>query len=153
MATVEEIEAKFTSLLANLSLASQKKLGRNIGRRLAQSQRNRIAEQKNPDGTPFTPRKQQKNLRNKKGRIKRKAMFAKLKTARFLKAKTNANQVNIGFFGSIAAIAEIHQYGLEGQVHRKRNYKVKYAQRELLGFTEQDIEMIERLVIEQLGLY
>ncbi|WP_424404816.1 phage virion morphogenesis protein [Pasteurella sp. PK-2025] len=152
MATIEEFNSKLTALLNNLSPTAQRELARKIGQNLVKSQRNRITAQQNPDGTAFAPRKPQKNVKNKKGRIKRKAMFAKLKTARFLKVKANTNQVSVGFTGNTAYLASVHQFGLVSRVHRKQNYKVEYAQRELLGFTEQDMDMIERLVIEQLGM-
>ncbi|NBI14004.1 phage virion morphogenesis protein [[Haemophilus] felis] len=141
------MEAKFTALLANLSPKALKQLKRNIGRKLAQSQRQRIAKQQNPDGTPFAPRKPQK-----RGRIKRKGMFVKLRRAKFLKTNTKGEQLSVGFWGSDAHIASVHQYGLKSRVHRKRNYKAQYAKRELLGFTEQDKEMIEALIIQQLSV-
>ncbi|EQA14713.1 phage virion morphogenesis family protein [Glaesserella parasuis 174] len=34
---------------------------------------------------------------------------------------------------------------------RSANWKVKYDQRELLGFTDEDIEMIENFVIKALA--
>ena len=82
---------------------------------------------------------------------KRKAMFIKLKTARFLKVRSNANEVTVGFTGSGAAIANIHQYGLTGTVNKKRGIKVQYAQRELLGISEQDLSILNELVIEQIS--
>ncbi|MGP9458718.1 phage virion morphogenesis protein [Pasteurella multocida] len=150
MATIDEFNSKLTALLNNLSPTAQRELARKIGQNLAQSQRNRITAQQNPDGTPFAPRKPQKNLRKKKGRIKRKAMFAKLKTARFLKVKTNGNQVSLGFVGNAAHIAKVHQFGLSSEVRTGLN--VRYAQRELLGFSQQDLQMIEDLIIEQIAI-
>ena len=90
-------------------------------------------------------------MRRKKGRVKRRAMFVKLKTARFLKIRTNANEAVIGFTGGVADIATIHQYGLSAKTTKNANYKVQYAQRELLGFTDEDVEIIENLVLEQLS--
>lgn len=150
MATIEEFNSKLTALLNNLSPNAQRELARKIGQNLVQSQRNRITAQQNPDGTAFAPRKTQNNFKNKKGRIKRKAMFAKLKTARFLKVKANANQVNIGFAGNTAQIAKVHQFGLSAEV--RTGLSVKYAQRELLGFSQQDLQMIEDLIIEQIAI-
>lgn len=152
MATVEQLENKFNALIQNLTPANRRKLAINIGRKLAQSQRRRIGQQQNPDGTAFEPRKQKVGkLRKKKGRIKRQAMFAKLKTARFLKVKTNENGVTVGFNDNSAHIASVHQYGLMSAPSKKANYKVKYAQRELLGFTDEDLEMIEEEIIKMLA--
>ncbi|MFZ7173995.1 phage virion morphogenesis protein [[Pasteurella] aerogenes] len=65
--------------------------------------------------------------------------------------RSNSNEITVGFSGNNAKIAEIHQYGLKGRVQRQREYKVQYAQRELLGFADEDIQMIEDYVIKALG--
>ncbi len=152
MATVEEVQAKLTALIANLSPQARRQLGRKIGQALRKSQSNRIARQQNPDGSAFEPRKPRKEFGKKKGRIKRKAMFAKLRTARHLKVRSNGNEVSVGFNGSSAAIAAVHQYGLKGTVNRNKGVKVQYAQRELLGFSDEDVELIENLILEQLSV-
>lgn len=152
MATVEEVQAKLTALIANLSPQARRQLGRKIGQALRKSQSNRIARQQNPDGSAFEPRKPRKEFGKKKGRIKRKAMFAKLRTAKHLKIRANGNEVSVGFNGSSAAIAAVHQYGLKGTVNRNKGVKVQYAQRELLGFSDEDVELIENLILEQLSV-
>lgn len=152
MATVEEVQAKLNALINNLSPQSHRQLARNIGQALRKNQQARIARQENPDGTAFEPRKPRKEFRKKKGRIKRKAMFAKLRTARHLKVRSNGNEVSVGFNGSSAAIAAVHQYGLSASPSKNKDFKVQYAQRELLGFSESDVELIENLIIEQLSL-
>ncbi|MGZ7897230.1 phage virion morphogenesis protein [uncultured Haemophilus sp.] len=152
MATVEEVQAKLTALIANLSPQVRRQLGRKIGQALRKSQSNRIARQQNPDGSAFEPRKPRKEFGKKKGRIKRKAMFAKLRTAKHLKIRANGNEVSVGFNGSSAAIAAVHQYGLKGTVNRNKGVKVQYAQRELLGFSDEDVELIENLILEQLSV-
>nr|DAS61009.1 MAG TPA: virion morphogenesis protein [Caudoviricetes sp.] len=152
MATVEEVQAKLNALINNLSPQSRRQLARNIGQALRKNQQARIARQENPDGTAFEPRKPRKEFRKKKGRIKRKAMFAKLRTARHLKVRSNGNEVSVGFNGSSAAIAAVHQYGLSASPSKNKDFKVQYAQRELLGFSESDVELIENLIIEQLSL-
>lgn len=152
MATVEEIQAKLTALITNLSPQARRQLGRKIGQALRKSQSSRIARQQNPDGSAFEPRKPRKEFGKKKGRIKRKAMFAKLRTTRHLKVRSNGNEVSVGFNGSSAAIAAVHQYGLHSSPSKNKDFKVQYAQRELLGFSESDVELIENLIIEQLSL-
>ena len=58
----------------------------------------------------------------------------------------------MGFNGSSAAIAAVHQYGLSASPSKNKDFKVQYAQRELLGFSESDVDLIENLIIEQLSL-
>lgn len=152
MATVEEVQAKLTALINNLSPQARRQLARNIGQALRKNQQARIARQENPDGTEFEPRKPRKEFGKKKGRIKRKAMFAKLRTARYFKIQSNANEVSVGFNGSSAMIAKVHQYGLMSSPSKTKDFKVRYAQRELLGFSQSDLEIIEDLVIEQLSI-
>ena len=152
MATVEEVQAKLTALINNLSPQARRQLARNIGQALRKNQQARIARQENPDGTAFEPRKPRKEFGKKKGRIKRKAMFAKLRTARYFKIQSNANEVSVGFNGSNAMIAKVHQYGLMSSPSKTKDFKVRYAQRELLGFSQSDLEIIEDLVIEQLSI-
>lgn len=152
MATVEEVQAKLTALINNLSPQARRQLARNIGQALRKNQQARIARQENPDGTAFELRKTRKEFGKKKGRIKRKAMFAKLRTARYFKIQSNANEVSVGFNGSSAMIAKVHQYGLMSSPSKAEDFKVRYAQRELLGFSQSDLDIIEDLVIEQLSI-
>ena len=152
MATVEEVQAKLTALINNLSPQARRQLARNIGQALRKNQQARIARQENPDGTAFEPRKPRKEFGKKKGRIKQKAMFAKLRTARYFKIQSNANEVSVGFNGSSAMIAKVHQYGLMSSPSKTKDFKVRYAQRELLGFSQSDLDVIEDLVLAQLSM-
>lgn len=152
MATVEEVQAKLTALINNLSPQARRQLARNIGQALRKNQQARIVRQENPDGTAFEPRKPRKEFGKKKGRIKRKAMFAKLRTARYFKIQSNANEVSVGFNGSSSMIAKVHQYGLMSSPSKTKDFKVRYAQRELLGFSQSDLDVIEDLVLAQLSM-
>ena len=152
MATLEEVQAKLTALINNLSPQARRQLARNIGQALRKNQQARIARQENPDGTAFEPRKPRKEFGKKKGRIKRKAMFAKLRTARYFKIQSNANEVSVGFNGSSAMIAKVHQYGLMSSPSKTTDFKVRYTQRELLGFSQSDLDVIEDLVLAQLSM-
>ena len=152
MATVEEVQAKLSALINNLSPQARRQLARNIGQALRKNQQARIARQENPDGTVFEPRKPRKEFGKKKGRIKRKAMFAKLRTARYFKIQSNANEVSVGFNGSSAMIAKVHQYGLMSSPSKTKDFKVRYAQRELLGFSQSDLDVLEYLVLAELSM-
>lgn len=149
---MEEVQAKLNALINNLSPQARRQLARNIGQALRKNQQARIARQENPDGTAFEPRKPRKEFGKKKGRIKRKAMFAKLRTARYFKIQSNANEVSVGFNGSSAMIAKVHQYGLMSSPSKTKDFKVLYAQRELLGFSQSDLDVIEDLVLAQLSM-
>jgi phage virion morphogenesis protein len=139
---LETLEDWAAGLLGQLEPASRNKLARSIGQVLRRSQQQRIIAQRNPDGSKYAPRKQ-RNLRGKQGRVKRKEqMFQKLRTASFLKVQGDGNAISLGFTGRVARIARVHQYGLKDRAVRNAPV-VKYNQRELLGLTERDIDLIQ----------
>lgn len=135
------------ALLVKLGPTERRRLTQTIARDLRRSQQQRIASQRNPDGSAYAPRKPRK-LRSKAGRIRRK-MFTKLRTARHLKLQSTADRIAIGFLGRTARLARIHQYGLRDRPGR-RAAEVQYSQRELLGFSEADLEHIRTRLLEYL---
>ena len=136
-------------LLGQLEPASRNKLARSVGQALRRSQQQRIIAQQNPDGSKYAPRKQ-RNLRGKQGRVKRKVqMFQKLRTASFLKVKGDANNISVGFTGRIARISRVHQYGLKDRAERGAP-DVRYEQREILGFVDEDIDSIRDSLLAHL---
>lgn len=127
-------------LLLRLSPAERKALNRRVMYELRRRQARRIAAQQNPDGTPYQPRSGQKNLRGKKGKIKRKAMFAKLRTQRHLKVRSDANSIEVGFRGRDAVVAATHQ---DGSVRVRRGRRFVTPKRVLLGLNDRQIRSIE----------
>ena len=134
-------------LLARLEPGARRQLNQTIGRELRRNQQQRIATQRNPDGTPFAPRKP-RQLRDKAGRIKRQ-MFAKLRQAKHLRLQSTSEAIAIGFMGRVARIARIHQYGLRDRPERGMA-DVQYERREVLGFTDADLELIRDRLLEHL---
>lgn len=143
-----KVKAAFDGLLQNISKSRRHLLYQQIGRELARSQRRRIKAQQNPDGSAFAPRKK---VQSQKGKIKQRAMFQKISTSRFMKLRRTNEGIELGYSGSDAQIANVHQYGLRSRVNRRADWKVQYEQRELLGFTAEDIQMIEDFVIKELA--
>lgn len=148
---IEQVKFAFTDLLKNISKPRRRLLYQQIGQELARNQRRRIKAQQNPDGSPFEPRKKRKQFSRKKGRIKNQLMFKKIVSPSHLKLRYEQEGISLGFYGGDAAIANVHQYGLYSSPSKYKYFKVKYAQRELLGFSEEDIEMIERFVIKAIA--
>lgn len=145
---MEALEEWVGPLLAKLDVKQRRALARNVARDLRRRQRERIRAQTNPDGTPFAPRKPQ-SFRAKQGSIRRRVMFSKLSTAKWLKATTQGDTAVVGFFGNVARIATTHQRGLKDRVSRD-GPRVEYAQRKLLGFTALDQEHIMDSVLKHL---
>jgi phage virion morphogenesis protein len=136
-------------LLQAISPAGRRRLSRSVAVALRQSQQQRIADQRNPDGTPYVPRKVQK-LRGKVGRIKRGKMFAKLRTTKHLKTQATAEMAVVAFTGRAARIARVHQYGLTDRVSAN-GPRVHYSRRQLLGFGSQDVDLIKGVFISHLA--
>ena len=134
-------------LLARLEPGARRQLNQQIGRELRRSQQQRVAAQRNPDGTAYAPRKPRK-LRGKVGRIKRQ-MFSKLRQARHLKLRSTADAIAVSFMGRVARIARVHQYGLRDRPERGQA-EVQYERRELLGFTDADLELIRDQLLQHL---
>lgn len=147
MAELEALVDHLGGMLTQLGDAERRKLEMSIARKLRTSQKTRITKQKNPDGTAFVPRKFR--LANKKNKIKNK-MFNVIKNAKYMRILKSPQGIAIGFTGRVAFIAGIHQYGLAGKVD-KDGPMVKYASRELLGFTQEEIKIIENDVIDHLA--
>jgi len=146
---LEALENWAAPLLAKLSPGERRKLATDIGRDLRRNQQQRVAAQRNPDGTPYSPRKPRQQLRAKRGRIKSK-MFTKLRQARHLKLQTTAASIAVGFLGRAGRIARVHQEGLRDRA-AKGAPDVRYAKRELLGFTREDRDMIACRLLDHLA--
>lgn len=137
------------ALLAKLDPKQRRLLNQGIARKLRRSQQQRIAAQRNPDGTPYAPRKARQPLRSKQGRVKQK-MFTKLRQARHLKLQSDASSIAIGFLARTARLARVHQYGLRDRPGKGQD-DVQYSRRELLGFALADIEMIRDELLDHLA--
>ncbi|MBP2195235.1 phage virion morphogenesis protein [Pantoea cypripedii] len=122
-------------------------MARNIARKLRASQQDNIKRQQAPDGTPFKPRKTQP-VRRKKGRVKRE-MFAKLRTAKYMKAQADSDEAVVSFTGRVQRMARVHHYGLRDRPSRKGN-EVQYVARPLFGINERDLGMIMDEIINSL---
>lgn len=136
------------ALLAKLSPAERRTLTTRIGRDLRRNQQQRIATQRNPDGTPYAPRKA-KALRSKQGRIKRQ-MFTRLRQAKHLRLQSTADSIAIAFTGRVARIARVHQYGLRDRPDSKTP-AVQYSRRVLLGFTDTDLDLVRHQLLTHLS--
>lgn len=132
MAELQEVDAWLDELLAGLEPAARKRMMRELAQQLRRSQQKNIRMQRNPDGTAYEPRRV--TARTKTGRIRRQ-MFAKLRTAKYLKAVASSDSASVEFEGRVQRIARVHHYGLRDRVSRK-GPNVRYAERQLLGINK-----------------
>lgn len=146
---MRQLEDWIAPLLARLAPAQRRGLAREVGMGLRRAQSQRIAQQHDPDGVPYEPRKKQP-ARGKRGRIKRQAaMFRKIRQARHLRVRADTHAATVEFTGRVGRIARVHQYGLRDSVSRK-GPQARYPQRRLLGFAAIDRELVKRLLLEHL---
>ena len=74
-------------------------------------------------------------------------MFAKLRTAKYLKTAASADSASVQFAGKAQRIARVHHYGLRDRVSRK-GLEVRYSQRRLLGVND-EVEILTRNLLLQ----
>ncbi|AMW79746.1 phage morphogenesis protein [Acinetobacter sp. TGL-Y2] len=122
--------------LQHLEPAQRRELMRRISQGLRIRSKDRINQQRDPDGNRFIPRK-----RNQIGSKKRQgALFQKI--GRDIKTEYSADHAAVGFGGRTAQIAEVHQ---EGKTIKPSRYAkaTKYPIRALVGFSKDDEKWIE----------
>ncbi|WP_110709388.1 phage virion morphogenesis protein [Salinicola sp. CR57] len=142
---LSQLDDWLAPLLARLQAHERRRLARLVATDLRRSQRERIKRQENPDGSAFASRRS----RDRQGQIRRDAMFSKIRTAKYLQTRSSPNGATVGFFGRIASIARTHQYGLRDRV-TENGPRVKYAERELLGFSEADRQRVSDGILDYL---
>lgn len=147
MSGLHALDAYLAGLLAKLDAPQRRLLARTIAVELRRRQAARIAAQRNPDGSAYVPRKPQ--LRHKRGGIRR-AMFSRLRMARYLKAQADPNTSVVTFAGTAQRIATVHHFGLRDRVN-KNGLIAKYPARELVGFDDGDIGRITDIVLTALA--
>lgn len=139
MSELQLVNDRLEALISSLSAPARKEMARTIAKKLRASQQQNIKRQQAPDGTPFKARKTQP-VRSKKGRIKRE-MFAKLRTAKYMKTQASPNEAVIEFAGNVQRIARVHHYGLRDRPSL-RVKDMKYEERPLLGIATKETKLI-----------
>lgn len=142
-----ELDDWLKALLLRVTPAQVRVVNRRVAFALRRGQRDRIARQRNPDGSAYKPRKPQ--LRGKTGGIRRKTMFAKLRTQSHLKVQSSADGFEVGFKGRSAMIATAHQRGLIRTSSSGRRYVT--PQRQLLGLTDAELDQLADAYLEHLS--
>lgn len=136
-------------LLRSMEPAERRKLMKSVSRDLRKANQERMKQQEGPQGERWEPRKP-KMLRGKKGGIRKKAMFTKLRTAKYLKVRTTTDSAGLSFTGISGRIAATHHYGLRAKVD-KDGPIYDYPARPLLGTSRKDLEIIADRVLEHIN--
>jgi phage virion morphogenesis protein len=138
-------------LLHKLQPQQRRAAMREVAQYLQRSQVQRIASQRNPDGTPYVPRRPRAQLASKTGAI-RKQMFMGLRKLRYLPRRATADLASVGINPRVAYVARVHHLGLRDRVDRSdpTSPEVQYPRRELLGFTDTDLQAVEDILLQHL---
>lgn len=140
MDDLHKVDAWLAALLANLEPAARTKMLREVARDVRRIQQQNMTAQRASDGTGWEPRKV--TARTKPGRVRRK-MFMKLKTAKYLKAISNADSATVQFETKVRRIALVHHYGLRDRLEQGRLI-VKYSARPLIGVNREVESLIQK---------
>lgn len=117
------------------------------------AQQSRVAARRNPDGSPYAPRKGKaggKRLREKAGRVKREAVFRKLRIARYLRTDIDDTGLAIGFDERLSRIARVHHEGQKAPVE-PGGPLAQYPVRVVLGFADADRELVRDRLLRPLN--
>ena len=146
------LEAWAGALLAKLQPAQRRAINHKVAIDLRRSQVQRIKAQQGPDGSAYPARKRRKEFKGKNGRIKRQkaAMFAKIRTAKHLKVKATGDLIEVGFFGWVARVARVHQFGQPERISKSGSI-YKYQARPLLGWNELDKSIIRGSILHHIA--
>ena len=148
------LEAWAGALLAKLQPAQRRAINHKVAIDLRRSQAQRIKAQQGPDGTAYPARKRRKEFKGKNGRIKQQkaAMFAKMRTAKHLKVKATGDQIEVGFFGWVARVARVHQFGLQDRVSKKGPV-YEYPKRPLLSLNKINHMLVRESILRHMNHY
>lgn len=141
-------EDKLAGLIEALSPTARRRITAEIAKQLRVSQQQRIKRQQAPDGTPYAARKRQP-VKGKKGRVKR-AMFTRLRTNRYMKAKGTNETAVVEFVGRVQRMARVHQEGLKDRPN-KFSQETKYEPRVLLGITNDNLKVIDEIITNHIS--
>lgn len=148
MSDLQPFEDKLAALIATLSPSGRRRMAADIAKKVRAGQQKRIKSQKAPDGTPYEARKRQP-VKAKNGRVKSQ-MFEKLRASRYMKAKGTDSAAVVDFTGKVQRIARVHQLGLKDRPSRNSE-EVTYPVRQLLGFSDEDRQLVEEVIIAYLS--
>ncbi|HHL0032217.1 phage virion morphogenesis protein [Enterobacter mori] len=144
MDNLRKVDEWLAALLANLEPAARQRMMRELAQELRRNQQQNIRLQRNPDGSGYEPRKV--TARTKKGRIKRQ-MFAKLRTAKYLKTAASADSASVQFEGKVQRIARVHHYGSR-EKNDVKGKNIKYSERRLLGISQESNEVVYNTLLK-----
>ena len=169
-ADLQQLADWLEPLIQRLEPRERARLARTMAGELRKRQAARIAQQRNPDGSAYAPRKPQRKSRGDakaspaglaaqaqaaKGpaaqhRQRVGAMFQQLRTTKWLKSTGDKDAATVAFLNRVQRIAQVHQWGLQDRPE-PGGPLIDYPARALLGISPQDREALQDLVLRHLA--
>lgn len=139
-------------MLAKLAPAARKAAMREVSTMLRRSQAERIKSQHNPDGTPYEPRRPREQLKAKSGAIRRD-MFVRMRRPGILRMTAKESEAVVLITAAASRTARVHQEGWRDKVDWRQasSPTVRYARRQLLGFSNDDIQAIHDVLLRHIA--
>ena len=154
-ATLQDLANWLQPMLAALQPAARRTLAGQIARELRRQNQATMRAQTSPDGEPWEARRKRivgsRSPRSGAARARQRTgpMMAKLRQTRYLPLHANADEAGLGFAARVQRIAAIHHFGLPDRVAPGGAEHV-YAERPLLGVSDDMAERIKELVVAHL---
>lgn len=152
---LDPLRAALDGVASSLEPGPRKRLAGAIATDLRTANARRVRANVTPDGAAMTPRKPQPTggLRGaaetstKKGR-----MFRRAAAAAYLRKRATADTAEIGYFGPMGRIMNVHHRGLRDRVSTEPGApEVAYPARPVLGMTTEDRERVLDKVADAIG--
>ncbi len=152
MADFTALENWAGDMLRKLQPQQQRRLQLDIARQLRKSNAERMRAQTDPDGNRWEPRKAPSNtLRSKRQQLRQQAkqrrpMFAKMRQARHLKARSQGNAAVVEIASRAQRIARVHHFGQTDAV-TPGGPQYEYPARELIGISQADYDTLRDVLL------
>lgn len=141
------LESWVSTALAQLAPAARKKLFREIGTELRRRTRTRMARQTGPDGEAWPARARDAG-RKVRSKVK---MMQGLRETRRLLLNADPQGLELGWAGTTARIASVHQEGDTDYVDRSQStQQVRYPIRRLIGLPADDVDFVRTRLLDAL---
>ena len=76
-------------------------------------------------------------------------LLTDIRDAKHLKVKATGDQIEVGFFGWVARVARVHQFGEKERISKGGGF-YKYSARPLLGTNENDRTLIRESILKNI---
>ena len=154
-ADVHALATWLQPLIGALQPAARRGLAAHIARELRRANQASMRAQQSPDGQAWEARRARITAANSlragaaRARQRTAPMMVKLRQARYLPTTATPDEAALTFAGRVLRIARVHQFGLPDRVAPGGPQHV-YAERPLIGLSEELTDNIKRMVIEHL---